>query len=135
MKQSMIYRLIAIIAFFMIFASCVTKTEETKQEGHHEEAPNTVEFTDEQYKVANVTLGNVEMKALSGAIKVNGMLDVPPQNLVSVSAPMGGFVKSTELLQGLKVKKSKVIAVIQNAEDIQIQKAKGKKKIHLTISS
>jgi len=61
------------------------------------------------------------MKALSGAIKANGLLDVPPQNLVSVSAPMGGFVKSTELLQGLKVTKGDVIAVMQNSEYIQLQ--------------
>lgn len=121
MKQSIIFKSITILVFSMIFTSCGNKTEEVKQEEHHEEASNSVEFTDEQYKVANITLGNVEMKALSGAIKVNGMLDVPPQNLVSVSAPMGGFLKSTELLQGLKVKKGEVIAVIQNADYIQIQ--------------
>ncbi|MES2512882.1 MAG: efflux RND transporter periplasmic adaptor subunit [Bacteroidota bacterium] len=121
MKQLIIYRSITVLIISMLFASCGNKAEETKAEVHHEEAANTVEFTDEQYRVANVTLGNIEMKALSGAIKVNGMLDVPPQNLVSVSAPMGGFLKSTELLQGLKVKKGEVIAVIQNADYIQIQ--------------
>jgi cobalt-zinc-cadmium efflux system membrane fusion protein len=119
--KNTIYKSIAIFIISVLFASCGNKAEEAKQEEHHEEAANTVEFTDEQYKVANVTLGNIEMKALRGAIKVNGMLDVPPQNLVSVSAPMGGFLKSTELLQGLKVKKGEVIAVIQNADYIQIQ--------------
>jgi cobalt-zinc-cadmium efflux system membrane fusion protein len=121
MQNTIIYKSITVLLFSMLFASCGNQTEETKQEEHHEEAANTVEFTNEQYKVANVTLGNIEMKSLSGAIKVNGMLDVPPQNLVSVSAPMGGFLKSTELLQGLKVKKGQVIAVIQNADYIQIQ--------------
>jgi cobalt-zinc-cadmium efflux system membrane fusion protein len=121
MKNTLIYKSIAVLIISMLFSSCGNKTEETKAKEHHEEAANTVEFTNEQYKVANVTLGNIEMKALSGAIKVNGMLDVPPQNLVSVSAPMGGFLKSTELLQGLKVKKGEVIAVIQNADYIQIQ--------------
>ena len=121
MKNKIMYKSIAVLIISMLFASCGNKAEEVKAEEHHEEAANTVEFTDEQYKVANVALGSIEMKALSGAIKVNGMLDVPPQNLVSVSAPMGGFLKSTELLQGLKVKKGEVIAVIQNADYIQIQ--------------
>jgi cobalt-zinc-cadmium efflux system membrane fusion protein len=48
-------------------------------------------------------------------------LDVPPQNLVSVSTPMGGFLKTTELLQGIKVKKGEAIAIMQNSEYIQIQ--------------
>ncbi len=121
MKNTVIYTSIAILLLSLVFASCKNKTEEAKQEEHQHEATNKVELTDEQFKVANVTFGNIEMKALSGTIKVNGMLDVPPQNLVSVSAPMGGVLKSTELLQGLKVKKGEVIAVIQNADFIQIQ--------------
>ncbi len=121
MKKASTYKTITFLFLAIIAISCGTKKEETKEETRHEEVANTVEFTDEQYKVANVALGKIEMKALSGAIKVNGMLDVPPQNLVSVSAPMGGFLKSTELLQGLKVKKGEVIATIQNADYIQIQ--------------
>ncbi len=121
MKNNIIYKSITIVFLSVMLASCGSKVEEEKKEEHHEDPANTVELTNEQYKVANISLGNIEMKALSGAIKVNGMLDVPPQNLVSVSAPMGGFLKSTELLQGLKVKKGEVIAVIQNADFIQIQ--------------
>jgi membrane fusion protein, heavy metal efflux system len=82
---------------------------------------NEAILTKDQMQLANVTFGQLEMKNLSGAIKVNGMLDVPPQNLVSISAPMGGFLKNTELLQGMKVKQGQVIAVIQNLDYIQLQ--------------
>ncbi len=34
---------------------------------------------------------------------------------------MAGFLKSTELLQGMKVSKGQVIAVLQNADYIQLQ--------------
>ena len=116
-----IFKTISIIAILSVFvSSCANKVEETKKEEKPIET-NSVELTENQFKVADVTLGKIEMKALSGAIKVNGMLDVPPQNLVSISAPMGGFVKSTELLQGMKVVKGQVIAVMQNAEYIQLQ--------------
>lgn len=121
MKKSISYKVAALLFFSILIVSCGTKKEEVKEEPTHKEEANSVEFTDEQYKIAGVSLGIIEMKALSGAIKVNGMLDVPPQNLVSISAPMGGFLKSTELLQGLKVKKGEVIAVIQNTEYIQLQ--------------
>jgi cobalt-zinc-cadmium efflux system membrane fusion protein len=49
------------------------------------------------------------------------MLDVPPQQLVTVSIPLGGFLKNTELLQGVRVKKGQVIATIENIDFIQIQ--------------
>lgn len=104
----------------ILFISCNEKKAEVKEVVKKEDV-NIVQLTREQAKTIEVKLGIIEMKVLSGAIKVNGMLDVPPQNLVSVSAPMAGFVKSTELLQGLKVMKGQVIAVLQNADYIQLQ--------------
>src|SRR5439155_26696280 len=61
---------------------------------------NEISLSEEQFKSINVKLGSTETRSLGGNIKANGMLDVPPQNLVAISAPLGGFVKSTELLQG-----------------------------------
>lgn len=90
-------------------------------EGHHEEEPTIVELTEKQYKIAGIELGKIQQKNLSNTIAVNGVLDVPPQNLVSISAPLGGFIKNTELLQGMQVKKGQVIAIIENPEFITLQ--------------
>jgi cobalt-zinc-cadmium efflux system membrane fusion protein len=49
------------------------------------------------------------------------MLDVPPQQMVSVSVPMGGFLKTTSLLQGSRVEKGQAIATVENLDFIQIQ--------------
>jgi cobalt-zinc-cadmium efflux system membrane fusion protein len=121
MKTTIINKILAFLFTAVLFASCGNKTEETKQEEHHEEEASVVELTPEQVKIINLKLGKIEMKDLSGAIKVNGMLDVPPQNLVSISAPMGGFVKSTELLQGMKVTKGQTIVIMQHPDYIQMQ--------------
>ncbi|MBA2610745.1 MAG: efflux RND transporter periplasmic adaptor subunit [Bacteroidetes bacterium] len=122
MKTNKIIKQISMLLIIaVLLSSCGNKKEETKEEIPHETKFNIVELNQHQFKIAAVTLGKIEMKALSGAIKVNGMLDVPPQNLVSISAPMGGVLKSTELLQGIKVTKGQVIAVMQNAEYIQLQ--------------
>ncbi|WP_143310801.1 efflux RND transporter periplasmic adaptor subunit [Chitinophaga vietnamensis] len=88
---------------------------------HHEEAPNTVELSALQFRTAGITFGQPEEREISSAVKVNGMLDVPPQQLVSVSVPMGGFIKQTTLLQGMPVKKGQVIAVLENLDYIQLQ--------------
>jgi cobalt-zinc-cadmium efflux system membrane fusion protein len=106
---------------FALLISCSQKAEEVKTEVQVEHNENVVEFTEEQYKTADIVLGKVEMKNLSNVVIVNGLLDVPPQNLVSISVPLGGFLKSTVLLQGMKVKKGQLIATIENAEFITMQ--------------
>ncbi len=115
------YIIAFLAASIMLLYSCGSKQEEAKQEEHHEEKSNTVELTDAQYQVAAIETGNIESRTLSGTIQANGLLDVPPQSKVTVSAPMGGFVKETELLQGSYVKKGQVIAVMQNTDYIQLQ--------------
>jgi membrane fusion protein, heavy metal efflux system len=85
------------------------------------EETNNVEVSREQLETAGIRLGKVEYKQISGTIRVNGVLDAPPQQLVSVSAPIGGFLKNTDLLQGSRVKKGQVLATIENLEFIQIQ--------------
>lgn len=91
------------------------------QEENHTEEDDRVSFTGEQFKTAGIEFGTVEMKQISGTFKANGVLDVPPQNQVSISVPMGGFLKKTDLLQGMRVKKGQLIAVIENPEYVQIQ--------------
>ena len=96
-------------------------SEEGKEEEHHEEEEGTVEFTEAQYKAASITLGGIEKRQLSGVFKVNGLLDVPPQNQVSISVPFGGILKNTELLQGMWVNKGQVIARMEHPDYIQMQ--------------
>ena len=111
---------ITIFAVAVLASSCNSKTEATKEEAT-KQGTNTVAFTEGQYKTANIQLGNVEMKQLSGTIKVNGMLDVPPQNLVSISAPTSGYIKSTAMLQGMYVKQGQTVATLSNPELLTLQ--------------
>ena len=109
-----------IILIVLALFSCEKKNDTLVTEENHEEK-NTIDLTEDQIAVAGISLGKIEQKAISGTIKVNGVLDVPPQQLVSISVPLGGFLKSTTLLQGSRVKKGQLIAVIENPEYIQMQ--------------
>ncbi|CAL1518310.1 efflux RND transporter periplasmic adaptor subunit [Chitinophaga sp. MM2321] len=114
---------VILLCFSVAFVSCGSQSVPGKEEAHDhgEEATNTVELTPAQFKMAGITYGVPEPRQISGAIKVNGFLDVPPQQLVSVSVPMGGFIKNTTLLQGMAVKQGQVIAVMENLDYIQLQ--------------
>jgi membrane fusion protein, heavy metal efflux system len=52
---------------------------------------------------------------------VNGRVDVPPQNMVSISVPLGGYLKSTKLLEGMHLNKGEVIAIVEDQQYIQLQ--------------
>ncbi|WP_284653211.1 efflux RND transporter periplasmic adaptor subunit [Flavobacterium terrisoli] len=122
--MKLVYKTVAFLLIVATFASCGKKAEESENETPKEEAAvpsNVVVINQQQFKSAGITLGTIEEKALSGTTKVNGVLDVPPQNLVSISTPFGGFVKSTPLLQGMRVSKGQVVATMQNPDYIQPQ--------------
>src|SRR5690242_12882048 len=121
METTIIKKTITLVLIGLYLTSCTSKQTEDVPKEAPPIMQNSVELTPQQAKIVGVQTGKMESKDLSGAIKVNGMLDVPPQNLVSISAPMGGFVKSTELLQGMKVSKGQVIVVMQHPDYIQLQ--------------
>jgi cobalt-zinc-cadmium efflux system membrane fusion protein len=54
-------------------------------------------------------------------LKVNGLIDVPPSNIVSISIPLGGYLKKTNLIPGMFVKKGALLAVIEDPIYIQLQ--------------
>ncbi len=100
---------------------CQQKQEATATKTANPKDENTVTFTDAQLRNAPVETTELSMQPISTVLKLNGKIDVPPQNLVSVSTPLGGYLKSTRLLPGMKVAKGQVIAVIENPQFVQLQ--------------
>jgi membrane fusion protein, heavy metal efflux system len=103
----------------LLVISCMNKKETTKEK--EVLPPNIVEMNDDQVKMAGIEIGKVGNKVISNDLKVNGIVNVVPQNLVSVSVNMGGFVKSTDLTPGSPVKKGQVLAIIENSDFIELQ--------------
>ena len=82
---------------------------------------NTVKMTSAQLTKANLVIGKVTGKEMSAMIRVKGKIDVPPQKMLSVSVPLGGYLQSTRLLPGMRVEKGEVIAVVTGEQYIQLQ--------------
>lgn len=112
---------ILITLLFLTFASC-GKVNKKEENSHEEVLPeDIVELRDDQIKLADIQTGTVEMRSLSGTLKVNGTVSVAPQNLATVCMPLGGFVKSTSLTPGVAVRKGQTLAILENQEFIDIQ--------------
>ncbi|NCU02436.1 MAG: efflux RND transporter periplasmic adaptor subunit [Chitinophagaceae bacterium] len=110
-----------IILFFsaaLLSCGSKNKTEEPKAPKAEE---NSITLTAAQLKNAAVTMVKPEQRSVSSILKLNGRIDVPPQNIVSISVPLGGYLKSTRLLPGMHLKKGEVIAIIEDQQYIQLQ--------------
>ena len=81
----------------------------------------SVTLTDLQIKNASVVTGSFSNKTISETLQLNGMVDVPPQNIVSISFPLGGYLKSTKLLPGMHVFKGESIGIIEDQALVQLQ--------------
>lgn len=109
------------IIIVIIFLLSCTKKESAIVEATQPDHSDVVSFTPEQAQKVGIETGTLNDRVLSGGVSVTGMLDVPPQNLVNITAPFGGFLRSTSLLQGMHIAKGSVVAVIENPEYIQLQ--------------
>lgn len=113
------YKYIFLIITMGLFACGSNKTSETQEETPTE--TTVVSLTAAQIKNAGISSTELLNRDISSTIKVNGSIDVPPQNMVSVSIPLGGYLKSTKLLPGIHVTKGEVIAVLEDQQYIQLQ--------------
>ncbi|SDH12320.1 membrane fusion protein, cobalt-zinc-cadmium efflux system [Flavobacterium omnivorum] len=110
---------ITLIGLFFLY-SCGNKKTEIVPEATPA-FKNTTTLTDAQIKNAGIEMGKIEQKEISSILKLNGKIDVPPQNLVSISVPMGGYLKYTKLLEGMHVTKGQVLCVVEDQQYIQLQ--------------
>ncbi|MFY8025181.1 MAG: efflux RND transporter periplasmic adaptor subunit [Sediminibacterium sp.] len=82
---------------------------------------DTLVLTNEQLKNASLAVGQMQELEIASLMKVNGKIDVPPQNMVSISVPLGGYLKTSKLLPGMHVNKGEIVAVMEDQQYIQLQ--------------
>jgi len=110
-----------LMVWCFLAAACSGKTSAVTSEEKKVENKNLVHLTTAQIQNAGIQTGRAQQGASSTLLKVNGVVDVPPQNMVSISFPLGGFLKSSHLLEGMRVKKGEAIAVMEDQGLIQMQ--------------
>ncbi len=82
---------------------------------------NVVLLTKEQASLAQLKLEPIQMGKMKGLVQLNGVVDVPPTGIASVSIPMGGYVQDINLIPGTYVKKGQVLATVKDPGYVQLQ--------------
>ncbi|SKB43076.1 efflux RND transporter periplasmic adaptor subunit [Dyadobacter psychrophilus] len=104
-----------------LFVSCSKKAEKEPETTADATATNVASLSEKQIQNAGIVTALPEKKQISSVLKLNGKIDVPPQNIVSISVPLGGYLKTTKLLPGTRVKRGEVLAVMEDQQYIHLQ--------------
>lgn len=110
-----------ILAFSFALIACGTKSGSEAEQATDAAGMDTISVTDAQIKNAEFQTGPLQTGEMSSLLKVNGKVDVPPQNMVSISVPLGGYLKTSKLLPGMHVNKGEVLAIMEDQQYIQLQ--------------
>ncbi len=86
-----------------------------------DKASDSLTLSDEQQKQAGIVTELLQYRSIPDYVEANGQLDVPPQSLITITAPLGGFVKRVPLLEGMRLKKGDLLAELEHPDYIQLQ--------------
>lgn len=117
MKNNIITLLLAQVVLF----ACEKSSLEQAQPETQPAIESIVSLTPAQVKNADIQLGKPDMKALHSTVRLNGVIDVAPGSHISISNPFGGFIKSINLLPGMRVKPGDVVVTLEDPQYIEIQ--------------
>ena len=103
----------------LLMGRCGSDENKTEASG----ADNGTVLTVKQKELAGVQTGTMEYKLVSPAVSCTGEVEVPPQGMASVTAPLGGYIVQTRIVPGAHVKKGTVLATLSNPEYIVLQQS------------
>lgn len=107
----------------MVFIACGSDKTKDPALLETEEDHNHLSITKAQFESEQMGFGTLSEFDFNKSIKVNGMIDVPPQNKSSISTFIGGYITKTPLLVGSEVKKGQLLVTLENPEYVEIQQS------------
>lgn len=109
-----IYTFLVLVAF--------TSCKENNTLAPQNEPTNLITVTKEQFETSKMEIGLPKEQDFEDILKVSGKIDVPAKDKAKITAVLGGYIKTSNVIIGQKVSKGQAIAVIENTEFIDIQK-------------
>jgi cobalt-zinc-cadmium efflux system membrane fusion protein len=83
--------------------------------------PDQVTVGAAQVQAAGIELGTFERQNMTTEVQANGSVEVPPQNRVSITAVLGGYVQTINILPGQHVAVGTVVATLRSPEYLTLQ--------------
>jgi cobalt-zinc-cadmium efflux system membrane fusion protein len=111
--------LLPVLAIYFLMGCGGSKQEAVQQTSVV--STDKISLNQDQLKALSLQFGGLEKIKMSAVLDIQGRIDLPPQNIISVNFPLGGYLKSTKLIPGMHVSKGEVIAIIEDQSIVQLQ--------------
>lgn len=113
--------LLALLSMSLLIASCKQKNDEAEPIAEAVTMASQVQLTDSQLKSAELETVKLVSKNVSQIMKLSGTVEVMPQQAITVSSPMAGFVRQIKWMPGMDVVKGQLLVRMEDQEFIRIQ--------------
>lgn len=119
-SQGTMRALLLIAITYSAMVGC-TQTPEQQPATGAEISGDTVRLTSEQRSHVTLAFAKATKEERATALRVTGMVHVPPQYAFSITNPYGGTVTNLTVLPGSSVKKGQTLLALENPEFIRLQ--------------
>jgi len=121
-----ISRLALLLFAFVLLFSCEPEPNsenqgEVSQKEEMMEHTHDIHLSQRQFEGLGMRLDTLPMRQISGFVKVNGQLRVPPQNEAAVTAIIGANIESINVIEGDRVHKGEVLGHLSHPNLIRLQ--------------
>ena len=113
--------LLALLSMSFLIVSCKQKNDEAEPIAEAATIASQVQLTDSQLKSAELETVKLVSKNVSQIMKLSGTVEVMPQQAITVSSPMAGFVRQIKWMPGMDVVKGQLLVRMEDQEFIRIQ--------------
>tara|TARA_R110002051_G_scaffold81617_1_gene145683 strand:- start:6909 stop:8051 length:1143 start_codon:yes stop_codon:yes gene_type:complete len=119
--QKYIYKIVTLFILGIV-SSCGDKASKSIENSVSEaQTDDRIQITQAQFDQNKMEVASMTESGFPVMVTTSGMIDVPPENRAVVSATMGGYIKTTPLLIGDKVRKGQMLVTLENPEFVSLQ--------------
>lgn len=116
-----IKKIIILLVGVVLIQNCKRSIDTPVENAIAPATANIVQLTDAQFKNAEIQVSNPEKMMIGKVIHLNGKIEVMPENMITVSSPMAGFVRQIKWMPGMTVSKGQSLVRLEEKEYIQLQ--------------
>lgn len=108
-----------ILTSLVISLSCENQSENIQKAAIKN--GSEIMLTNEQIRSSGIITKNIKSMIITESVNTNGYLEVPPNQISTISPVIGGHIKKLNILVGDKVKKGQMLATLSSPEFIELQ--------------
>src|SRR5690606_23359175 len=113
------FGIMAILALALL--GCRNEQEQLAGGEPDEVTGNEITLSEQQMNAAAIRTGSIGRATINRGLALNGVMEVPPQSLITISAPAEGFVRDIRVRDGMKVRRGDLLLSLENMAFIQMQ--------------